>query len=79
MTALTIIYKVAGVADSGFSQGVLTGSEPYALPPLIGFSIATILIVVLVLALAYNVHIYRPPEMSHPGGETLRESPPEHE
>jgi len=77
MSVLTIITNATGAAVNVFSEGAPATGEPYTLPALTGLILVIILVTILVLALAYNIRTYRPPEAVHHGVDSHGESHPE--
>jgi hypothetical protein len=79
MSVTTIVTNAAGAAGKVFSEGASAGGEPYILPALTGLILAILLVTILVLALAYNIRTYRPPEGIHHGEDSHGETHPERE
>jgi len=73
-----VMLHAASLTGGIFSEGTPTGGEPYNLPPITALILSLILITILVLALAYNIRSYHPPEVSHQGVDTSGESLSEH-
>jgi len=79
MSAFTIVTNALGSAVKVFSEVAPADGEPYTLPAITGLILAILLITILVLALAYNIRTYRPPEAIHHAADSHGESHPENE